>query len=118
MVLGEGLIDADGARHEMAGLLDVVTSMAARRRTLGYRVLRHASPLPWPQTLRGHEFHYSVEIDPAGDPVARLGRGGGGGASPLFEAADATGAPLGAIGRIRGRVIGSYAHVIDAAHDG
>jgi cobyrinic acid a,c-diamide synthase len=97
----------------MAGLLDVVTSMAARRRTLGYRVLRHASPLPWPQTLRGHEFHYSVEIDPAGDPGARLG----GGASPLFEAADATGAPLGAIGQVRGRVAGSYAHVIDAARD-
>ncbi len=31
MVLGHGLIDGDGARHEMAGLLPLETSFAARR---------------------------------------------------------------------------------------
>ena len=37
MVLGEALIDADGRRHPMAGLLPLVTSFAERRLSLGYR---------------------------------------------------------------------------------
>ena len=37
MTLGEALIDADGVRHAMAGLLPVVTSFAARKLHLGYR---------------------------------------------------------------------------------
>ena len=39
MVLGEGLVDADGERHEMLGLLPVVTSYQRRERHLGYRRL-------------------------------------------------------------------------------
>lgn len=40
MVLGDGLVDADGTRHPMAGLLRLETSFADRRLHLGYRHLR------------------------------------------------------------------------------
>ena len=39
MVLGEGLVDAEGKRHAMAGLLPLETSFAAPVRRLGYRRL-------------------------------------------------------------------------------
>jgi cobyrinic acid a,c-diamide synthase len=98
MVLGDALIDAKGESHRMAGLLPVTTSFAERKLTLGYRTL---SPLggPWNKTLRAHEFHYSTIIQE-------------GVADRLFEAADAEGHALGAIGLRRGNVMGSYAHVI------
>lgn len=99
MVLGEGLTDRAGVRHRMAGLLPVNTDIGRPRRTLGYRRLRHASPLPWPAELMGHEFHYSS----------------GGGGDPLFSAADALGVSLPPMGTVVGRVMGSYAHVIDVA---
>ena len=48
MVLGEGLTDAKGTRHEMTGLLGLETSFAKRRMHLGYRLAeltaRHARP--------------------------------------------------------------------------
>lgn len=99
MVLGDYLVDAAGARHAMAGLLPLGTSFAARRRQLGYRRLFHGGALPFPPHLRGHEFHYST-IDWQGD------------AAPLFHAEDAAGRSLGPMGLQRGRVMGSYAHVI------
>ena len=37
MVLGEVLVDADGAEHRMAGLLGLATSFARRKLHLGYR---------------------------------------------------------------------------------
>lgn len=101
MVLGDGLIDAHGARHAMAGLLPLATSFAERRLQLGYRRLDHAGALPWPRRLRGHEFHYSVAV----------AQGAG---EPLFAAHDSAGRPLAPMGLRRGRVMGSYAHVIDA----
>ena len=102
MALGDTLVDADGTAHEMAGLLPVTTSFAERRRTLGYRTLRHdGTALPgFPAALRGHEFHYAT--------VAAEGR-------PLFQAADAAGTPLSAMGSVAGRVAGSFAHIIDGA---
>ena len=99
MVLGRTLTDADGVIHRMSGLLPISTDISRPRRTLGYRRLRHASPLPWPQDLMGHEFHYST----------------GGAANPLFSSTDALGAPLPPMGAVVGRVMGSYAHVIDVA---
>ncbi len=99
MVLGRTLTDATGSTHAMAGLLPIDTDISRPRRTLGYRRLRHQSPLPWPQDLTGHEFHYSS----------------GAGATPLFETADALGSPLQPMGAQVGRVMGSYAHVIDSA---
>lgn len=100
MTLGDYLIDADGARHAMAGLLPLGTSFAERGLKLGYRRLRHSGALPWPSALRGHEFHYST-LHWQGE------------AGALFEAEDSKGAKLGAIGLRRGQVMGSYAHVID-----
>jgi cobyrinic acid a,c-diamide synthase len=102
MVLGEGLIDADGARHAMAGLLPVVTSYAKRKRHLGYRRLAPLAASPWALPLTAHEFHYSTLISE--------GEG-----ERLFSAADARGADLGPMGLRRGSVAGSYMHVIDRA---
>lgn len=101
MVLGRALTDREGVVHPMGGLLPVETRIDRPRRTLGYRRLVHASPLPWPQRLYGHEFHYSS--------------GAAAGGEPLFQATDALGAPQPAMGCVVGRVMGSYAHVIDVA---
>ncbi|HEX2255709.1 MAG TPA: cobyrinate a,c-diamide synthase, partial [Afifellaceae bacterium] len=102
MVLGEGLVDADGARHAMIGLLPLVTSFAARRLHLGYRRLEPRAGAPWAAPLTAHEFHYATIVEE-------------GPAEPLFAAATADGEDLGAIGRRCGRVMGSFAHVIDLA---
>lgn len=102
MVLGEGLTDATGQRHAMAGLLPLETSFATRRLHLGYRQLTPLAGAPWHGALRGHEFHYST--------LAREGV-----AERLFAARDAAGHDLGPIGLRRGRVMGSYAHAIAEA---
>ncbi len=101
MVLGTTLIDSAGDSHPMAGLLPHETRIDRPKRVLGYRRLAHRSPLPFPPALAGHEFHYSS---------ARRTRG-----TPLFAAMDALGATLPPMGLVVGRVMGSYAHVIDAA---
>jgi len=102
MVLGEGLIDAEGTRHQMAGLLGLETSFADRRLTLGYReaTLVADGPLGRAGTLfRGHEFHYATTLRAAGSPMARL--------------RDASSADLGPAGLISGTVSGSFFHLID-----
>lgn len=99
MVLGETLVDKDGAGHQMSGLLPHETRIDRPKRVLGYRKLRHAGALPFPAMLNGHEFHYSA---------ARRVHG-----VPLFEATDALGEALPDMGLVAGRVMGSYAHVID-----
>ncbi len=103
MVLGEGLEDAEGRRHAMAGLLPLETSFAEPARRLGYRRLEaKGGGFPPGRAFRGHEFHY-----------ARALREGPGEA--LFETADAQGRPLGPAGLRRGRVAGSFMHLIDGA---
>ena len=99
MVLGESLTDTDGRSHAMAGLLPLATSFAKRKLNLGYRSLRPLPGSPWSTQLRGHEFHYSILVS-EGD------------ADRLFEAEDVLGDPLPPMGLRRGRVMGSYAHVI------
>jgi len=102
MVLGQGIIDKNGNHHAMAGLLPVTTSFATRKLTLGYRTLSHNSALPWPTDLKAHEFHFStIENQQKADP--------------LFKAADTTGKTIGPMGLKSGNVMGSYAHIIDAA---
>ncbi len=101
MVLGDQLIDAEGQSHQMSGLLPVVTSFEKRKLHLGYRELDCLGPLPFGKALRGHEFHYSTLVS----------QGSG---EPLFKAKDAAGRDLGEIGLRAGRVMGSYAHLIDA----
>jgi cobyrinic acid a,c-diamide synthase len=101
MVLGETLVDKAGQGHAMAGLLPVTTRIDRPKRILGYRRLVHAGDLPWPGRLHGHEFHYSSAKQ------SRL--------TPLFAATDARGDALPPMGAVIGRVMGSYAHVVDAA---
>jgi cobyrinic acid a,c-diamide synthase len=102
MTLGEALIDAGGARHEMAGLLPVVTSYEKQHRHLGYRKLTPLAGSPWDMPLMAHEFHYSTVVSEAGG-------------ERLFSAEDAVGNRLGDAGLRRGKVSGSYMHVIDRA---
>ncbi len=102
MVLGDALIDAGGKSHAMAGLLPLTTSFAERKLHLGYRQLTPMTGTPWKQPLRGHEFHYST--------IASEGS-----ADRLFDAADASGKSLPPMGLRRGRIMGSYAHVISEA---
>lgn len=99
MVMGEALIDKDGVRHKMSGLLPHTTSIDQPRRVLGYRVLQHSSALPWPEQLGGHEFHYSSSSNHN--------------LPPLFLAKDALGIDVAPMGAMDGNVMGSYAHVID-----
>lgn len=101
MVLGEGITDRAGERHRMTGLLPHETRIDRPKRVLGYRRLRHASPLPLPEQLSGHEFHYSSAKQIAGPA--------------LFDAEDALGEAQPPMGLVLGRVMGSYAHVIDRA---
>ncbi len=109
MAMGAALIDKDGTRHQMAGLLGLVTSYASRKMHLGYRHATLAAPMPGHPTgtgLRGHEFHYSTIID---QPDA-----------PLATVTDATGAPVPETGSFRlqsggGRSSGTYFHLIAEA---
>jgi len=101
MVLGTSLTDKAGATYPMSGLLLHQTRIDRPKRVLGYRRLTHQSPLPFPSSLNGHEFHYSS---------ARQTHG-----TPLFSATDALGEALPPMGLVEGRVMGSYAHVIDVA---
>ncbi len=101
MTLGESLIDAEGQRHIMAGLLPLETSFANRKLHLGYRQLT-CTDGPLPAHLRGHEFHYSSIVKE-------------GAADRLFEATTANGGALPAMGLRRGTVMGSFAHIISEA---
>ncbi len=63
MVLTEALVDAGGVGHNMAGLIPGTARMTPKLAGLGYR---HATALranllaEAGETLRGHEFHYSI----------------------------------------------------------
>ena len=102
MVMGEGLIDADGVSHEMLGLLPVVTSYQKRTRHLGYRRLTPVDGSIFDSPLCGHEFHYAT--------IVSEGEG-----ERLFTAEDALGTDLGAQGLRRKNVAGSFMHLIDIA---
>lgn len=98
MTMGEGLIDADGNRHEMLGLLPLETSFASRKLHLGYRNLIPQGGL-WDIPLNGHEFHYATTLKATG--------------APLFKASDAENTKLPPMGLINGLHSGSFAHIID-----
>lgn len=104
MVLGEGLIDAQGHRHAMLGALPLVTSFGQRRRRLGYRRLTPRAGFVWQEALTAHEFHYSSVVSE-------------GAGERLFDVGDAVGTSLDAAGLRRGPVAGSFMHVIDLAGD-
>lgn len=98
MMLGKGLVDAQGQAHEMLGLLPLETSFAKRRLHLGYR---HVQAVSGPFTGRhmAHEFHYATTLRADGPT--------------LFNATDAQGTALPDMGLIQGKVCGSFAHLID-----
>ncbi|MEE8271131.1 MAG: cobyrinate a,c-diamide synthase [Alphaproteobacteria bacterium] len=102
MVLGRGLVDGDGARHRMAGLLPLESSFARPGLTLGYRrvAVLADGPLGRPgDGFRGHEFHYAKAVAHGGPA--------------LFRAFDSTGVDLGLVGHRCGSVMGSFTHLID-----
>ncbi|HKV15106.1 MAG TPA: cobyrinate a,c-diamide synthase [Reyranella sp.] len=101
MVLGDGIVDAAGERHAMAGLLRLETSFAARRLHLGYRRARLRSDCALGRQgteILGHEFHYA-SIVTAGD-------------EPLVDCRDAYGKPVAEAGTRRSSVSGTFFHVI------
>ena len=113
MVMGKGLVDAEGQHHAMAGLLPLETSFAQRKLHLGYReveldagaALGSGGILGKPgQRFRGHEFHYATILNES--PGA-----------PLFQAHDAAGNDLGLAGLVNRRAMGSFIHVIDRMDD-
>lgn len=104
MVLGEGLVDAGGERHEMLGLLPVVTTYEDRKRHLGYRRVKPVNSSFFELPMTAHEFHYSAVVS-EGD------------ADRLFQVTDALNNDLGRAGLQRGQVAGSYMHLIDLAGD-
>ncbi|MFD2175727.1 cobyrinate a,c-diamide synthase [Rhodobacter lacus] len=101
MVLGTALMDAEGVSHAMAGLLGLVTSYAKRKLHLGYRRATLCAPMPGQgagKALWGHEFHYSTIL---AQPDA-----------PLAEVRDAGGQIVAETGSVRGKVSGSFFHLI------
>jgi cobyrinic acid a,c-diamide synthase len=105
MVLGRGLVDADGHRHAMAGLLPLETSFAQRQLHLGYRrieLLADSALGPAGARFRGHEFHYATVLEE-------------GGGEALFRASDARAERQAEAGLRQGPVMGSFLHLIDAA---
>ena len=88
------------------------TSFARRKLHLGYRraVIADDGPLGSAGTaLRGHEFHYAtITAEGLSDGLD----------APLFHVANADGMYLGALGRRRGSVLGSFVHLIDREDSG
>ena len=104
MVLGLGLEDADGRRHEMTGLLGLETSFRERKLHLGYRcarLLRDCSLGREGTEVFGHEFHYASTVSVRGES--------------LVDCRDASGVSVPEQGARQGSVTGTFFHVIDGA---
>ena len=105
MVLGQSLTDQAGHAHRMAGLLGASFSFAKRKLHLGYRQARLAEAHPLGAKgalLRGHEFHYAtIEASSEED-------------QPFAFVQDAHGGSEQAEGSRRGKITGSFFHVIAA----
>lgn len=104
MALGAALIDKDGARHQMAELLGLVTSYEKRKFHLGYRKASLSAAMPGFAagcTLRGHEFHYCSILE---QPDA-----------PLAIVTDAEDTEVPETGSLRGNVTGTFFHLIAEA---
>ncbi len=104
MAMGAGLVDSKGVRHEMSGLLGLVTSFERRRMHLGYRLAKLNTPMPGLMEgtrLRGHEFHYSTILDQPDMALARV--------------TDANGDAVPETGSWRGHATGTFFHLIAEA---
>ncbi|PSP79297.1 cobyrinic acid a,c-diamide synthase [Halobacteriales archaeon QS_4_69_225] len=101
MALAETLTDADGATHEMAGVLPADVEMCDRYQALDHveLVADRATPVADAgETVRGHEFHYS-RADVAAD------------ATLAFDVRRGDGIADGRDGLTEYRTLGTYAHV-------
>ncbi len=104
MAMGAGIVDKEGAWHEMAGILGLVTSFEKRKMHLGYRLAELHAPVPGHATgarLRGHEFHYSTILDQPDLALARV--------------VDANGDAVAETGSRRGLATGTFFHLIAEA---
>lgn len=104
MALGDVLIDKQGEKHQMAGLLQLVTSYEKRKFHLGYRRAELIEPMLGfgaGAALRGHEFHYSTILEETDQPLANV--------------FDADGNPVPETGSKRGHVSGTFFHMIAEA---
>jgi cobyrinic acid a,c-diamide synthase len=105
MVLTQGLIDCEGRRWPMAGLIPGVARMTDKLAALGYRhaAALHANLLTaGGDELRGHEFRYSTWVcdEPiADDDMAWQVRGA------------RTEAPADSGGFVSGNLLASYLHI-------
>jgi cobyrinic acid a,c-diamide synthase len=102
MVLGRGIEDAAGVRHEMTGLLGVETSFARRKLHLGYRrarLKRDCSLGAEGTEVFGHEYHYASTVSADGDS--------------LVDCRDASGTCVPEQGLRQGSTTGTFFHVID-----
>ncbi|WBT39365.1 cobyrinate a,c-diamide synthase [Hyphomicrobium sp. DMF-1] len=103
MVLGQGLEDADGHRHAMAGLLTAETSFLKRKLHLGYRRARLLSDCVLGRKeaeIYGHEFHYATLLSDTGQP--------------LMECRDAGTGAVRPAGSRNGSVTGSFFHFLSS----
>jgi cobyrinic acid a,c-diamide synthase len=102
MYLTQSIVDLENREYPMAGLLPGLSVMSGRL-TLGYRLARAAAAswlLDQGETVRGHEFHYSIWDDRPPDlPPAYLLLPPTGGGKERPE------------GACRGNVWASYVHV-------
>jgi cobyrinic acid a,c-diamide synthase len=98
MVLGTGITDASGNRFDMAGLLDVETSFANKKRHLGYRKFTPVEPFFWDGPFLGHEFHYTNVFQPAERRYS----------PPMTPMTSRLAWPV----CVKGSVAGSYLHII------
>ncbi|HEV2148603.1 MAG TPA: cobyrinate a,c-diamide synthase [Longimicrobiaceae bacterium] len=97
MYLSEALVDAEGVRHPMAGVVPG-DSVLRERVVIGYRemtALRDSPIARAGETVRGHEFHYSVR-EPHDAAAAYRAEGG---------------ETEGVVAGPRGNVLASYLHV-------
>jgi cobyrinic acid a,c-diamide synthase len=102
MVLGAGLEDAAGHRHQMVGLLGLETSFAKRKLHLGYRRTRLLADCALGRAhtvVFGHEFHYASVLEVKYDP--------------LRDAEYALGVQCVERGSRRGSATGTFFHAID-----
>jgi cobyrinic acid a,c-diamide synthase len=96
MYLAEWLVDVDGARRPMAGVVPGTSTLG--RLVIGYREAAALADSPVAErgwTVRGHEFHHSTVDAVPGAPAYRLD----------------TGAAEGVVAGPRGNVLASYLHL-------
>jgi cobyrinic acid a,c-diamide synthase len=105
MYLGREVVDLEGRRWLMAGLLPLNFAMLPRLRSLGYRevVFQKDTPLGAAGAkARGHEFHYSEISGHQPDNVIDDG---------AYQASGRRGPQDDCRGYLRGNVLASYVHL-------